>query len=71
MQYLTKWRMQIASEMLPRPTANMARIASEVGYASEAAFSALSRTSPANLRRRGENAQPERHILWSKEFTIV
>jgi AraC-like DNA-binding protein len=39
MHYLAKWRMQVASEMLNRGTANMATIAAETGYASEAAFS--------------------------------
>jgi AraC-like DNA-binding protein len=39
MQYLAKWRMQVASEMLNRGNANMATIASKIGYESEAAFS--------------------------------
>ena len=38
MHYLAKWRMQIASELLSG-NANMATIAAEVGYDSEAAFS--------------------------------
>jgi AraC-like DNA-binding protein len=39
MHYLARWRMQVASEMLNRGNANMATIAAEVGYESEAAFS--------------------------------
>lgn len=39
MQYLAKWRMQIASGMLSAGQANIARIAADVGYDSEAAFS--------------------------------
>jgi AraC-like DNA-binding protein len=39
MHYLAKWRMQVASEMLNRGNFNMATIAAEIGYESEAAFS--------------------------------
>jgi AraC-like DNA-binding protein len=39
MHYLAKWRMQIASEFLSGGNANVAIIASEIGYESEAAFS--------------------------------
>ena len=39
MQYLGKWRMQIASELLSSGSANMATVAAEIGYGSEAAFS--------------------------------
>jgi AraC-like DNA-binding protein len=39
MHYLAKWRMQIASGMLSAGQANIARIAADVGYDSEAAFS--------------------------------
>lgn len=39
MQYLTQWRMQLAARMLRDGTASIATIASETGYASEAAFS--------------------------------
>jgi AraC-like DNA-binding protein len=38
-QYLTKWRMQIAAKRLADPSAKVAAIAHEVGYESEAAFS--------------------------------
>jgi AraC-like DNA-binding protein len=39
MQYLAKWRMQIASGMLTQGQSNIAKIAVDVGYESEAAFS--------------------------------
>jgi AraC-like DNA-binding protein len=38
-QYLTRWRMQLAAKRLTDPSAKIACIAEEVGYASEAAFS--------------------------------
>ena len=37
--FKAKWRMQVASEMLNRGNFNMATIAAEIGYESEAAFS--------------------------------
>jgi AraC-like DNA-binding protein len=39
MHYLAKWRMQIAAERLTGSNANLATIAAEIGYESEAAFS--------------------------------
>jgi AraC-like DNA-binding protein len=39
MHYLTRWRMQIASELLTGGVANIAGIAAATGYESEAAFS--------------------------------
>jgi AraC-like DNA-binding protein len=39
MHYLAKWRMQVASELLMGSNANLARIAADIGYESEAAFS--------------------------------
>jgi transcriptional regulator GlxA family with amidase domain len=38
-QYLTKWRMQIATELLTGSNINVASIAAQIGYESEAAFS--------------------------------
>jgi AraC-like DNA-binding protein len=38
-QYLTRWRMQIAAKRLADPGAKIAAVAHEVGYESEAAFS--------------------------------
>lgn len=39
MHYLAKWRMQIASELLASSNTNIATIAAQIGYESEAAFS--------------------------------
>jgi AraC-like DNA-binding protein len=39
MHYLAKWRMQIASELLSGGSTNIATVAAETGYGSEAAFS--------------------------------
>jgi AraC-like DNA-binding protein len=39
MQYLARWRMQVASGLLANGGTSLAEIATEVGYASEAAFS--------------------------------
>src|SRR4029079_8313968 len=39
MQYLTRWRMQVAANRLAQSGAKVATIAGEVGYESEAAFS--------------------------------
>jgi AraC-like DNA-binding protein len=39
MHYLAKWRMQVASELLMRGNTNLASIAADVGYESEASFS--------------------------------
>ena len=40
MQYLTRWRMQLATRLLVQPGAGkVARVAEAVGYESEAAFS--------------------------------
>jgi AraC-like DNA-binding protein len=38
MQYLTRWRMQLATRLLERPSIGLAQVAAEVGYESEAAF---------------------------------
>lgn len=56
MQYLAKWRMQIAVKHLSAGTANIATIAAETGYGSEAAFSRAFKkivgVPPAAWRRR-------------------
>ena len=39
MHYLAKWRMQIASDLLSGGSTNIATVAAETGYGSEAAFS--------------------------------
>lgn len=56
MQYLAKWRMQIAAGLLSHGNTTMAAIAAEVGYGSEAAFSRAFKkivgTPPSAWRRR-------------------
>ncbi len=39
MQYLTNWRIQIASELLEAGNQSLASIANDIGYGSESAFS--------------------------------
>jgi AraC-like DNA-binding protein len=55
MHYLANWRMQIASGLLSAGSANIATIAAETGYGSEAAFSRAFKkalgTAPATWRR--------------------
>ena len=56
MQYLAKWRMQIAAALLSGGRANVATIAAEIGYESEAAFSRAFKKMvgmpPSDWRRR-------------------
>ncbi len=56
MQYLANWRMQIASGLLSGGSANIATVAAEVGYGSEASFSRafkkLVGMPPSEWRRR-------------------
>ena len=53
--YLARWRMQIAAGLLSSRNLNIASVAAEVGYGSEAAFSRafkkLVGVSPAAWRR--------------------
>jgi AraC-like DNA-binding protein len=62
MQYLAKWRMQIASRLLSGGSANIATVAAEIGYGSEAAFSRafkkLVGVPPSAWRRRLEQHGP-------------
>lgn len=65
MQYLARWRMQVAAGLLTTGSASVAQVASEVGYASEAAFSRAFKKAvgvpPASWRdRRQPGAPPER-----------
>jgi AraC-like DNA-binding protein len=60
MHYLAKWRMQVASELL-NGNANMATIAAEVGYDSEAAFSRAFKKMigvAPSVWRQGERSPP-------------
>jgi AraC-like DNA-binding protein len=60
MQYLNRWRMQIASGLLARGSAKIAQVAAESGYDSEAAFSRAFKkfvgVSPAEWRKRKVSA---------------
>jgi AraC-like DNA-binding protein len=62
MQYLTQWRMSLASQLLCRGNAPLTRIAEEVGYRTDTAFSRAFRREfgapPATWRRR-RVARPE------------
>ena len=54
-QYLTRWRLQLAARLLERPGVAEARVAEEAGYESEAAFNRafkkLTGSPPAAWRR--------------------
>jgi AraC-like DNA-binding protein len=60
MQYLASWRMQAASVLLNDPSAKVYRVAIEVGYESEAAFSRafkrITGSSPSAWRRRHQRS---------------
>jgi len=60
MQYLAQWRMLLASNLLTRSNAPLARIAEEVGYQTDTAFSRAFRREygmpPATWRRRHAGA---------------
>jgi AraC-like DNA-binding protein len=59
MQYLTRWRMQLATHLLERPGVGLAQVAAEVGYESEAAFNRAFKKSvgmPPGAWRRGRQA---------------
>ena len=60
MQYLAQWRMLLASNLLVRSNAPLARIAEEVGYQTDTAFSRAFRREyglpPATWRRRKADA---------------
>jgi AraC-like DNA-binding protein len=60
MQYLTQWRMLLAANMLARSNAPLARIAEDVGYQTDTAFSRAFRReygAPPAAWRRGQAAQ--------------
>jgi transcriptional regulator GlxA family with amidase domain len=56
MQYLANWRMQIATSLLSAGKTNIATVAAETGYSSEAAFSRAFKkmvgVPPSEWRRR-------------------
>jgi AraC-like DNA-binding protein len=60
MQYLAQWRMQVAAQSLKRAALPLSRVAEQVGYESEAAFSRAFKksfgTAPATWRRQNTEA---------------
>ncbi|WP_202820619.1 AraC family transcriptional regulator [Variovorax sp. JS1663] len=64
MQYLTQWRMLLAANLLSRSNAPLARIAEDVGYQTDTAFSRAFRREygcPPAAWRRSRAAQPAVH----------
>lgn len=65
MQYLARWRMQLAARRLENPRISIAQAAAEVGYESEAAFNrAFKKVTgvPPGTWRKGRNASGEAAI---------
>jgi AraC-like DNA-binding protein len=60
LQYLSRWRMQLATDALARGDSTMAGIAAEIGYESEAAFSRAFKkiigVPPSVWRRKAQRA---------------
>jgi AraC-like DNA-binding protein len=60
MQYLAQWRMQVAAQSLKRAALPLSRVAEQVGYESEAAFSRAFKksfgTAPATWRRQNTDS---------------
>jgi AraC-like DNA-binding protein len=62
MQYLTRWRMQLATRLLERPNVGLAQVAAEVGYESEAAFNRAFKKcvgAPPGAWRRGRQTSTD------------
>jgi len=62
MHYLTRWRMQLATDLLERQGVGLAQVAAGVGYESEAAFNRAFKKCvgvPPGAWRRGRQAQAE------------
>jgi AraC-like DNA-binding protein len=61
MAYLTRWRLQLGTQMLASTSYSVAQIASEVGYESEAAFNRAFKREfeipPARFRNQSRSAQ--------------
>lgn len=65
MQYLTNWRMQLASNLLRTTAANVASIAVDVGYDSEGAFARAFKRAvgmPPAAWRRADGVAPRRSV---------
>jgi len=63
MAYLTRWRLQLAAQMLTSTNYSVAQIAAEVGYDSEAAFNRAFKREfdgpPARFRKRSRTGKRE------------
>ena len=62
MQYLTQWRMLLAANLLARSNAPLSRIAEDVGYQTDTAFSRAFRReygAPPAAWRRSQGARPQ------------
>jgi len=62
MQYVARWRLQLAARLLERPGASIAQAAAEVGYESEAAFNRAFKKFvgvPPGAWRKGRNGGGE------------
>jgi AraC-like DNA-binding protein len=63
MSYLTRWRLQLGSQMLASTSYSVAQIAAEVGYESEAAFNRAFKREfavpPARYRIKSRTAKPD------------
>ena len=62
MQYLTRWRMQLATRLLERQGVGLAQVAAEVGYESEAAFNRAFKKcvgTPPGAWRRGRQTSAQ------------
>ena len=61
LQYLTRWRMQVAANHLREQKLTLAEVASAVGYEAEASFSKVFKkllgVSPGAFRKHGSRAQ--------------
>ncbi|MET0606342.1 MAG: AraC family transcriptional regulator [Beijerinckiaceae bacterium] len=74
MQYLTQWRMQMASDMLGRGSDSVGRIAAAVGYDSEAAFNRAFKkivgTPPGAWRRTQTLGSDESHAALTPQLAV-
>ena len=60
MQYLARWRMQLAARRLENPQVSIAQVGVEVGYESEAAFNRAFKKVvgvPPGMWRRGRSSE--------------
>ena len=70
MEYLTRWRMLLASDRLRSSPDSVAEIAGSLGYDSESAFGkAFKRTMSCSPRQYGRNAQPRNDAIAPIEYT--